>query len=187
MTPALLTERLLLRPLEHEDAAPLAHVLGAERVARGLCDVPLPFTTLHAAARILMARAREMSGTDAAWAVEDAHGDLIGFVGLTRENADDPAQVGFALDPAQWGRGYAREALAAVCDWVGRDGFAPALMAEVPDEPGCHALLSGLGFARRADRVRFSEATATQEPVAIYAKAVTGDVAPVTGGFARVA
>ena len=40
MTPALLTPRLLLRPLEHEDCLALADLLNRPEVARGYMPAP---------------------------------------------------------------------------------------------------------------------------------------------------
>jgi [ribosomal protein S5]-alanine N-acetyltransferase len=119
MTPVLISQRLLLRPFEHEDAAAWAQLLNDPSVATGICSTPLPFTHLHASARILMIRAREVTGNDFIWAVEDMDGNLIGSLGLS-DIGSGVAGLGYACARDHWGKGYATEALSAVLDWASR-------------------------------------------------------------------
>ena len=45
-------------------------------------------------------------------------GELIGNVGLRRDNASDPlADMGYELSPTHWGRGFATEAARAIIGW----------------------------------------------------------------------
>jgi RimJ/RimL family protein N-acetyltransferase len=129
MTPVLISQRLLLRPFEHEDAPALALLLNDPGVAMGICSAPLPFTTLHASARILMIRAREVTGKDYVWAVEDMDGTLIGNLGLS-ETTNGTMRLGYAYARNQWGKGYATEALTTVLDWVSRHVTIGEIRAE---------------------------------------------------------
>jgi [ribosomal protein S5]-alanine N-acetyltransferase len=156
MTPVLLTQRLLLRPFEHEDAPALATLLNDPGVAIGICSAPLPFTTLHASARILMIRAREVAGKDYVWAVENTEGNLIGTLGLSEVGADT-LRLGYAYARDHWGQGFASEALAAVMDWASRNLADHHIYAEVfHDNPASAAILAKLGFVETGTSARYS-------------------------------
>lgn len=156
MTPVLLTQRLLLRPFEHEDAAALATLLNDPGVAMGICSAPLPFTILHASARILMIRAREVAGKDYAWAVENSDGDLIGTLGLS-EVSIDTLRLGYAYARDHWGQGFGTEALSAVIDWASRNLADKQVYAEVfHDNPASARILSKLGFVETGTGARYS-------------------------------
>lgn len=156
MTPVLLTQRLLLRPFEHEDAPALALLLNDPKVAMGICSAPLPFTTLHASARILMIRAREMAGKDIAWAVEDTEGTLIGSLGLS-ETGPNTLRLGYAYARSHWGQGYGTEALCAVMDWASRNLPDKHIYAEVfHDNPASARILAKAGFVETGSSARFS-------------------------------
>jgi [ribosomal protein S5]-alanine N-acetyltransferase len=156
MTPVLLTQHLLLRPFEHEDAPALALLFNDPGVAMGVCSAPLPFTTLHASARILMVRAREMAGKDYVWGVEDMEGQLIGTLGLTQLN-NGHYRLGYAYARSHWGQGLASEALASVLDWAGRHLAGSDIIAEVfEDNPASARVLAKSGFTETGKSARFS-------------------------------
>lgn len=167
MTPVLLTERLLLRPFEHEDAQALAVLLDHADVATGVCATPVPFTPLHAAARILMMRAAEGRG-DLAWAVEDGSGELVGLVTLERRDGQ-ALQLGVAVARPRWGQGIATEALEAALDWVGRARPGATVCSEVfADTDRVHGLLARLGFRPIGGSRRFSLARQRSDAVQLW-------------------
>lgn len=169
MTPVLISQRLLLRPFEHEDAAALAILLNDPGVAMGICSAPLPFTQLHASARILMIRAREMAGKDYVWAVEDMDGNLIGNLGLS-ETVSGTMRLGYAYGTDQWGKGYATEALLAVMDWVSRHLTVGEIRAEVfLDNPASARVLAKAGFTETGNSARYSLARNASEPTRTFA------------------
>jgi [ribosomal protein S5]-alanine N-acetyltransferase len=156
MTPVLMTERLLLRPFEHEDAADMALLFNDPSVAMGICSAPLPFTELHASARILMIRARELAGKDYVWAVEDMDGNLIGSIGLS-EKSPNIMSLGYAYARDHWGKGYATEALLSVMDWISRHLTIVEIRAEVfHDNPASARVLAKAGFNETGNSARFS-------------------------------
>jgi [ribosomal protein S5]-alanine N-acetyltransferase len=156
MTPVLMTSRLLLRPLEHEDASALAGLLNDPKVAKGICSAPLPFTQLHASARILMIRAREMAGKEFAWAVENEVGDLIGTLGLS-ETTSGALRLGYAYARESWGQGIASEALSAVMDWASRHLVGREIFSDVfHDNPASARVLAKQGFVETGSSARFS-------------------------------
>jgi [ribosomal protein S5]-alanine N-acetyltransferase len=168
MTPVLLTDLLMLRPFEHEDAQAFADVMNHESVAYGVCAEPLPFTSLHASARILMIRAAEMQGRDLAWAIEGPDGGLIGMVAL-RSRGNDVADLGFAIHPDWQGQGHARAALTAVLDWLGV--HRPTLSVQVDvfqDQPAALTVLEKLGFMQMGAGPRFSIARERADPAVSF-------------------
>jgi [ribosomal protein S5]-alanine N-acetyltransferase len=163
MTPVLLTERLLLRPFEHEDAHALGLLLNDPKVAVGICSAPLPFTTLHASARILMIRAREAAGLDYAWAIEDLDGELIGTLGLS-ETHTGALRLGYAYAQSSWGQGFASEALSAVITWAGNHLADREIYGEVfHDNPASARVLAKAGFVESGTGARFSLARNNKE------------------------
>ncbi len=48
------------------------------------------------------------------WVVEDLDGTVVGMCGLLKRHTLDDVDIGYALFPEQWGRGYATEAVRAV-------------------------------------------------------------------------
>jgi RimJ/RimL family protein N-acetyltransferase len=169
LTPVLLTTRLLLRPFEHDDAPALAALLNDPGVAMGICSAPLPFTQLHASARILMIRAREVAGKDFVWAVEDMDGNLIGNIGLS-ETTSGTMRLGYAYARDQWGKGYATEALEAVMDWVSRHVTIGEIRAEVfLDNPASARVLTKAGFTETGNSARFSLARNGSETTRTFA------------------
>lgn len=168
MTPALLTPRLLLRPLEHEDSLALADLLNRPEVARGLCTIPKPFTPLHASAMILMIRAAEARGLEFVWAVENSDGDVVGQIGL-RQTRPGCAQLGYAFLPEFWGQGLGSEAVEAVLDWAARQASFLTIETEAhPDNPASLHLLEKLGFAKKGSIQRFSLAQQSQIPLMAF-------------------
>lgn len=169
LTPVLLASRLLLRPFEHEDAPALATLFNDPGVATGICSAPLPFTQLHASARILMIRAREMAGKDFIWAVEDMDGNLIGNLGLS-EMTSGTMRLGYAYARDHWGKGYATEALLAVMDWASRQVTLGEIHAEVfLDNPASARVLTKAGFIETGNSARFSLARNGSETTRTFA------------------
>ncbi|HCP63885.1 MAG TPA: hypothetical protein DIU09_04770 [Hyphomonadaceae bacterium] len=176
MTPALLTPRLLLRPLEHEDSLALADLLNRPEVARGLCTIPKPFTALHASAMILMIRASEARGLEFVWAVENSEGDVVGQIGL-RQTHPSSAKLGYAFLPEFWGQGLGSEAVQAVLDWAARQASFTTIEAEAHhDNPASLHLLEKLGFVQTGPIQRFSLAQQGQIPLMAFQKSLTDAV-----------
>jgi ribosomal-protein-alanine N-acetyltransferase len=176
MTPALLTPRLLLRPLEHEDGLALADLLNRPEVARGLCTIPKPFTPLHASAMILMIRAAEARGLEFVWAVENSDGDVVGQIGL-RQVRPGSAQLGYAFLPEFWGQGLGSEAMEAVLDWATRQTSFTTIEAEAhSDNPASLHMLEKLGFVQRGSVQRFSLAHQGRIPLMAFQKSLTAAV-----------
>ncbi len=118
-TPTLLTERLRLRPFTEEDADALFALHSNAHVLR-YWDSP-PWQDRSRAERFL-ATCRELAdeGTGARVAMDRlSDGAFIGWCGLSRWNPDfRSASLGYCLDDAAWGHGYATEAARALLQWA---------------------------------------------------------------------
>ena len=78
-----------------------------------------------------------------------ADGTPIGSVGLLKRDALDDVDIGFALLPAFWGRGYALEAAGAVVEHARRDCGLTRLAAVVdPTNAASIRVLRAIGMTR---------------------------------------
>jgi ribosomal-protein-alanine N-acetyltransferase len=118
-TPTLDTARLRLRPFAEADEDALFALHSNAHVLR-YWDSP-PWTDPARAGRFV-ARCRQLSedGSGARLAMDRASdGAFIGWCGLTRWNPDHrSASLGYCLDDAAWGHGYATEGARALLRWA---------------------------------------------------------------------
>lgn len=121
------TERLLLRAVSVDDAA-----AQAEAVTASLPELSpwMPWAqspqTLEQARENLAAAARSFEdGAEFAWTIWDPTGEsLIGRISVFAVNWKVPkGEIGYWLTSARTGRGYMREAVAAVVDAADQEGF----------------------------------------------------------------
>lgn len=115
-TPTLLTARLLLGPFDPADAAELQRLAGAREIADTTVSIPHPYELDHALAWIGQQRREAVRGRATNFAVRLLpDGPLIGSAGLRDIDPEHlQAELGFWIGLEWWGRGYAREAAAAV-------------------------------------------------------------------------
>ena len=118
-TPTLDTARLRLRPFTDGDADALFAMHSSAYVLR-YWDSP-PWNE-RARAEQFVATCRRMAdeGTGVRLAMDRAaDGAFIGWCGLARWNPDfRSASLGYCLDDAAWGHGYATEGARAVLQWA---------------------------------------------------------------------
>ena len=78
---------------------------------------------------------------------EKAGGETVGMAGLIRREGLDDVDVGYALLPRFWGRGYAEEAAAACIDWGLRVKGLPRIVAIIkPGNAASARVLAKLGM-----------------------------------------
>ncbi|MEM1042802.1 MAG: GNAT family N-acetyltransferase [Bacteroidota bacterium] len=148
--PTLDTERLRLRHPRPADAEAVLAIFGDIRAMRYWSHEPLE--DLGAAQRYLA----EIDTGFAErvlfqWAITEPDPDqLIGTVTLTAwDRTNRHAEVGFVLAPAQWGTGYASEAVRAVLGFGFGRMDLHRIEAELdPRNGGSERLLRRLGFRR---------------------------------------
>ena len=115
--PGLVTGRLRLRPFVPADAPAVQALAGEREVADATSNIPHPYPDGAAEAWIASRGAAWAAGTDATYAVTAADGGtLLGAVGLALAPARAGAELGYWVARPAWGRGYATEAAAALCD-----------------------------------------------------------------------
>ena len=149
-TPTLPTARLRLRPVTSDDADALFALHSNAHVLR-YWDSP-PWTEPERAERFIAAcRQIAEEGSGARLAIDRAaDGAFIGWCGLTRWNpVFRSASMGYCLDDAAWGHGYATEAARAVLQW----GFDSLDLNRVQAETDTRNVASArvlekLGFVR---------------------------------------
>lgn len=118
-TPTLRTERLRLRPFTAADADALYALHSNARVLR-YWDSP-PWKDRARAQRFIdVCRQMEQEGTGVRPAIERAaDGVFIGWCGLIGWNPSyRSATMGYVLDDAAWGHGFATEAAGALLQWA---------------------------------------------------------------------
>ena len=149
-TPTLHTARLRLRPFISADADALFALQSSAYVLR-YWDAP-PWSEMVRAARFIAA-CRQMAeeGSGARLAIDRVSDrTFIGWCGLTRWNPDHrSASMGYCLDDAAWGHGYATEAARALLQWAFETLDLNRVQAEADTRNVASArVLEKIGFVR---------------------------------------
>ncbi|WP_189959057.1 GNAT family N-acetyltransferase [Streptomyces alanosinicus] len=118
-TPILRTTRLRLRPFTEADADLLFALHSSTHVMRYWDSAPWK-DRARAERFIAMCGRIADEGTGARVAIDRASdGAFVGWCGLTNWDPDNrSASLGYCLDPAMWGHGYATEAARALLQWA---------------------------------------------------------------------
>jgi len=114
--PRLETERLVLRPPALDDFERWAEMMADESAARyigGVATKPMTWRAL-----MLMAGAWELTGVAMFSVIEKASGRWIGRIGPWNPHGWPAPEIGYALHPDAWGKGYAVEASTATMDYA---------------------------------------------------------------------
>jgi len=147
--PTLITERLVLRPLEESDLDAFTELHMEPEVRRSL-HLPRTYSRSDAWRSIAQWRGQwELRGSGQ-WAVTDrSTGDFVGRAGLHRHEVDDwpGLEGGLALRPVHWGKGYATEAgrrsISYAFEEIGADEVFSVIL---PDNERSQAVASRLGL-----------------------------------------
>ncbi|MCZ8336216.1 MAG: GNAT family N-acetyltransferase [Rhodobacteraceae bacterium] len=160
------TERLVLRGLEPDLDIPALHRIGADpRVARMMMSIPADWTRAQAAEFLERSRWRGRIGFRHAIALRSAPERMIGTVGI----GGDPVSTAYFIDPGQWGRGYATEALGAFLSAVmPRFGLGTVEAGHFADNPASGAVLRKVGFEETGAKVGTSVARDAVAEVRTY-------------------
>ena len=154
--PTLETENLVLRPFKDEDVDDYFGVLDSPEVRR-LLHLPESLDRSDAWQQMAWFLGQwELRGTGH-WALEEKNsGKFVGRAGLHRpERHDWPGvEVGWALHPDHWGRGYATEAGAAAVRYGFDELEVDKLFSCIlPENHRSQAVAKRLGFEFLEERV----------------------------------
>jgi RimJ/RimL family protein N-acetyltransferase len=154
--PTLVTDRLILRPLEEADLDAYTELFMTPEVHRSL---HLPATFSRRDAWVGMAQWRgqwELRGSGQ-WAVEErSSGRFVGRAGLHRPEIPDwpGLEVGWAFHPAHWGKGYATEAGASAIAYAFEViGAGEVFSIILPENERSQAVARRLGLTFIEERV----------------------------------
>jgi RimJ/RimL family protein N-acetyltransferase len=153
--PVLETERLSLEPLRVEHAEEMAQVLGDERLHVFIGGAPRTLEELRARYRDQVTT-WSVSGSDR-WLnwivrVRDSGKAAGGMQATLRdEGGEVVAELAWVIGMAHQGRGYAREAAAAMIAWL-RDERADRFIADIdPPHEASQRVATSLGLTRSGE------------------------------------
>jgi RimJ/RimL family protein N-acetyltransferase len=136
MAPRLLTERLALRPWTPDDADAALGAYGDAEVARWLApamDKVQDSAAMRALLQRWAAEDERLVPPAGRWAIETrADGRLIGGATLLPLPPDEEFEIGWQLDPAAWGLGYASETGLALARWAFEQGIEQVIAVVRP-------------------------------------------------------
>ncbi len=141
----LQTPRLVLRPLEPDDAAPMTPLADDPGVSRMTTSIPHPFS--RDMAEGFVARMRQADpAREIALAVERVDGAFMGVLGIHPKDGL-AAELGYWLGRPFWGAGYMTEAVTAALDWA-REGWGRRVLTSghFADNAASGRVLTKAGF-----------------------------------------
>lgn len=144
----LTTERITLRTLHAGDAAFYLELLNEPAFVRNIGDKGVR-TLEQARAAILDGPVTMQMRLGHSLYLMERRGDgaPLGLCGLIKRDTLPDVDIGYALAPAHWGRGYAYEAGAAVVEYARSHLRLPRLLAITsPDNTPSNQLLEKLGL-----------------------------------------
>jgi 8-oxo-dGTP diphosphatase len=178
---SLVTERLVLRPLEPGDAEALHRLVNDWEVSRNLAAVPFPYPRQLADDWIIATQRELAGGTTYHLAItgqDDGQELLVGVVGLRVSAKTRAGRLGYWVGRRFWGHGVATEAAGKLARWALANLDIERLEANVAaDNPASSAVLKRIGFRETG---RGSEAFVSrggEHPVLRY-EATRDDVFP---------
>lgn len=145
-TPALETERLILRRFTEEDIPALLEIFSDPEVTR---FVPCRVGTIDEA-RELYAREYEpvyRKSGGCAYAVCLKEGG--GVIGYVHTQMEEPYDFGYGYKKEFWGRGYAGEAARAVVGWLKAAGQPYITATHDVENPGSGRVMRAVGMTYR--------------------------------------
>jgi len=156
----LMTQRLLLRPIELTDLDEFAALHVDPEVTRFI----RPLDRAAAEARIQLAeREWQDRGYGLAAVLDRQSGEFLGRAGLKYWPEFDETELGWALRRSAWGNGYATEAARACVEWGFAEFDMPYLTAMISPEN-----VRSVRVAERLGLAPMREDVLLGEPVVVY-------------------
>jgi RimJ/RimL family protein N-acetyltransferase len=146
----LITDRLVLRAWQADDAPAALGAYGEAEVARWLTPA-MDRVPDEAAMRLVLqqwaAEDERMVSPAGRWAVELGENmRLIGGATLLPLPPDDEFEIGWQLRPDAWGHGYATEAGLALARWAFDQGIEQVIALVRPTNARAEAMMRRLGM-----------------------------------------
>ena len=151
----IVTERLVLRPLEARDRARLIQLANNWRVAKNLSTMPYPYT--EAAADDWLGKQADLwAGGKTVNLAIALDGEMIGGTGVgVRYHGE--WEMGYWLGEPYWNRGYASEAARGLRDYAFCELKLEKIVAgHYADNHASGAILTKLGFRYTKETMRTS-------------------------------
>jgi RimJ/RimL family protein N-acetyltransferase len=159
MARSLVTDRLVLRPWQVNDAPAALRSFGDDEVARWLAPTMDRVTDVGGMRLVLqqwIAEDARMLTPAGRWALElRDSGELIGGVTLLPLPPDDEYEIGWQLERARWGNGYATEAGTAVAQWAFGEGLEQVIALVRPANSRAAATVRRLGMEWVGDTEKY--------------------------------
>jgi RimJ/RimL family protein N-acetyltransferase len=150
MASQLVTDRLVLRPWQVDDAQAALRSYGDAEVAKWLSPT-MDQVTDEGGMRVVLqqwiAEDTRMLTPAGRWAVElRDSGELVGGATLLPLPPDDEYEMGWQLERSHWGNGYATEAGTAVAQWAFAQGLEQVIALVRPTNSRAEATVRRLGM-----------------------------------------
>lgn len=150
--PLLETDRLLLRSFESGDAEDFFMIRSNEAVMKNMDSPPLASRN-DAVNAIQENRALFQDKKGITWAlIEKAENRFLGYFSIWRiDRTHARAEIGYALKPSYWGKGYMKEAMVCLLPFAFNSLHIHSIEANInPNNTASENLLSTLGFKKEA-------------------------------------
>ncbi len=146
--PLLRTKRIMLRPLQADDAPAFHRLINDWDICRKLPDAPFPYPASLAVEWIAAAAVDREAGRAQQFAlVEAASGALLGCAGLRLARDGKSADLGYWLGRKFWRQGYGLEVATRLTSWGLAEMQITRVTATVAeDNEASMAVLSRAGF-----------------------------------------
>ena len=150
MAPQIMTDRLVLRPWRLEDAPAALTSYGDIEVAHWLTPAMDQVPDEAEMGRVLqrwIADNDRMLTPAGRWAVElRSDGSLVGGATLLPLPPDEEYEIGWQLNRASWGKGYATETGLALARWAFDQGLEQVIALVRPANARADAMVRRLGM-----------------------------------------
>lgn len=147
MDKSLVTDRLLLRRLELEDADRVEELASDYELAKTTLTVPHPYPAGSAADFIPSMWAAEDKGLVVFAIVEKESGSLIGIINIKQTLAYKRGELGYWVGRPYWGKGYGTEAARMVVAYGFEElGLNKVFAGAFADNPGSWRIMEKVGM-----------------------------------------
>lgn len=166
MTGVIETERLMLRPLESNDAASIAAKIDNYGISKNLARVPYPYHRSDAEEFIDWALQLDQRSAFRVISLKTEPDNLAGLISYDWMEERQKAELGYWLVQEHWGKGLMTEAAQAMVELAFMTSRLESLSSCYFNEnPASGKVLARAGFAVTGTCLQFSKARSEEVPV----------------------